>query len=254
MEHGRIFKGVLMAVPQIVQVAQGNTGASTNYTVSATFANPITPGNMILGFVAGGIIGSSQFAIASTTATFNYPPTFDLKTAGVMYAFAGINESQTINAAFFGTSTLMSIFVMEISGVDRVNPFDSYLTYTAINSNNTTRSLLAALNSPMATRVNQLWVAALLLGGSGTPTYKMDYLAPIAAPVDYSVIPGGSGRVIGVAVKPLDIGYISNTPLPINSSGIGINFAWGTNRPSIQIFLPINGAPPTDGMIQTSGL
>ena len=243
-----------MAVPQIVQVAQGNTGTSTNNTVSATFANPITPGNMILGFGAGGTIGSSQIGIISSTATFISPPTFGSYTSGVMYAFAGINESQTISAAMFASSTLMSIFVMEISGVDRVNPFDSYLTYTAVNSNNTTRSLLAAVNSPMATRVNQLWVAALLLGGSGTPTYKMDYLAPSAVPVDYSVIPGGSGRVIGIAVKPLDIGYISNTPLPINSSGTGINFAWGTNRPSIQIFLPINGAPPADGMIQTSGL
>ena len=243
-----------MAVPQIVQVAQGNTGASTSTTVSATFANPITPGNMILGFGAGGIIGSSQFGISSSTATFNLPPTFD-RTVGVMYAFAGINESQTIQAAFFGTATLMSIFVMEISGVDRVNPFDSYLTYTAVNSNNTTRSLLATLNSPMATRVNQLWVAALLLGGSGTPTYKMDYLETIQTPVTYSVTPGGSGKVIGIAVQPLDIGYSSGTtPLPINSSGTGINFAWGTNRPSIQIFLPINGAPPADGMIQTSGL
>ncbi len=242
-----------MAVPQIVQVAQGNTGASTNSSVSATFANPITPGNMILGFGAGGTIGSSQIGITSSTATFNLPPTFGLATAGVMYAFAGFNESQTISAAFFGTS-LMSIFVMEISGVDRVNPFDSYLTYTAVNSNNTTRSLLAAVNSPMATRVNQLWVAALLLGGGGTLTYKMDYLAPSAVPVDYSVLPGGSGRAIGIAVKPLDIGYISNTPLPIKSSGTGINFAWVTNRPSIQIFLPINGAPPADGMIQTSGL
>ena len=244
-----------MPIPQIVQTAQGTSVAVNVTTISATFASKPAEGNLLLCFVIGGTINSTQIWFSSTSNTFSTPNGIS-QLCNTAYSFAGSNEAQTITAAYIGTATTMTIFIMEISGVDRLNPFDTSVAYTAVNTNNTTRSLLATVNVRQANRVNQLWLTALMLGGagSGSITYKFDHLQPTFVSPEYSVNPGGTVRSISIGVRPLDVGYEANTPLPVNGTGVGIVWSWVTNRPTTQIFVPINAAPPADGMIQTSGL
>jgi len=244
-----------MAVPTVVQTASGTTNSvTTGTTVTATFGQTPAPGNYLVAFAIAGTNNSTVITITSGGNTWSNAGTL-LAASWTFAKFATTGEATAVTATVSAASS-MTLFIMEISNVDKVNPIDIN-AYGAFAANASTKSLLATTGNTMANRVSELWITFLGVAGTVTsPSYRMDYLATAATntPTYAPTVTGASSKYIGVGVQPLDVNYVTGTTLPVNSTSLGIVWSWGTQRNHTLSFIGIRGAPPADGMIQTTGI